>query len=144
MKLLQLTSLHSGISQATLVMARIGLALIFVLSGYAKIEYFDATAQYMEAMGLSGSLLPLVILFELLGGVLLMLGLFTQLLALAFAAFSLISGFIFHFDLADQTQFIMFYKNIAMAGGFLALATVGAGRFSLDARITNKFAQSAA
>jgi len=39
---------------------------------------------------------------------------------------------LFHFQLDDQMQFLMFYKNIAMAGGFLALASVGAGKISLD------------
>ncbi|WP_238322933.1 MULTISPECIES: DoxX family protein [Pseudoalteromonas] len=31
----------------------------------------------------------------------------------------------------------MFFKNIAMAGGFLALAVSGAGKFSIDSKLSN-------
>jgi putative oxidoreductase len=41
---------------------------------------------------------------------------------------------VFHADLADPVQAIMFWKNIAIAGGFLLLAANGPGRLSVDAR----------
>ena len=48
------------------------------------------------------------------------------------AGFSLLSALIFHNQLGDQTQFILFMKNVAMAGGFLFLARYGAGELSID------------
>ena len=39
---------------------------------------------------------------------------------------------IFHADFSDQIQQILFLKNVAMAGGFLLLAKVGASGFSVD------------
>gem|GEM_PF-2414095 len=48
--------------------------------------------------------------------------------------FSVLTAAIFHSALADQAQFIHFFKNIAMAGGLLQTVAFGAGRFSLDAR----------
>ena len=50
------------------------------------------------------------------------------------AGFTLLTAFIFHNQLGDQMQFLMFMKNIAMAGGFLFLVRHGAGELSLDNR----------
>ena len=80
----------------------------------------------------------MVIAFELVGGVFILFGALTQLTALAFALFSVVSALLFHFDLADQMQFLMFFKNIAMAGGFLALAVSGAGQWSIDHKLATR------
>lgn len=122
-------------SPLALLAGRVLIALIFITAGYAKIGGYEGTQGYMAAMGVPGSLLPLVILTELAGGVLIVLGLFTRLTAVALAGFTLLSGFLFHFNLADQTQYIMFMKNLAIAGGFLFLAANGAGKLSLDQRM---------
>ena len=120
-------------NNASLFFGRFGLSLIFILSGWSKIAGYEGTQQYMQAMGVPGALLPLVIALELGGGLAILAGLFTRPLALALAAFSIASAAIFHAQLGDQMQFINFFKNIAIAGGFLALATNGAGGWSLDA-----------
>lgn len=114
---------------------RILIALIFVIAGYGKIGGFEATQQYMVAMGVPGELLPLVIILELGGGILLMLGLFTRYVALALAGFSILSAVLFHGNFSDQTQELMFLKNLAIAGGFLFLVAFGAGKISLDHRL---------
>lgn len=113
---------------------RILIAAIFIQAGWGKIGGYDGTQGYMEAMGVPGALLPLVILTELGGGLLVVLGLWTRLAALALAGFSLLSAILFHWNFGDQVQAIMFMKNVAIAGGFLFLFAHGAGRLSLDAR----------
>lgn len=123
------------VTNLSLLLARIGLAAIFVLSGMNKIQFYDANAQFLASGGLPTFLLPLVIIFELIGGLMILAGSFTQILAIAFAGFSVITAVLYHNNLADQMQFIMFFKNIAMAGGFLALAANGAGKFSIDAKV---------
>ena len=55
-------------------------------------------------------------------------------MALLLAGYTLLTAFIFHNQLGDQTQFFMFMKNVAMAGGFLFLARHGAGELSIDNR----------
>ena len=82
-----------------------------------------------------GSLLPLVILTELGGGLAIAFGLATRYAAFALAGFSIISGVIFHGNFGDQMQQIMFMKNLAIAGGLLILVVNGAGKFSLDRRL---------
>jgi len=119
----------------TTPLARLGLSLIFILSGWGKIAGFAATQQYMEAMGVPGGLLPLVIALELGGGLAIAAGLFTRWFAAAFAAFALASGFLFHGSPEEQNALL---KNIAIAGGFLTLVANGAGRYSLDALLAKR------
>ena len=120
------------------LLGRVGLSLIFIISGYGKIAGYAATRGYMESVGVPGALLPLVIALELGGGLAVLAGLGTRWVALALAGFSLISAAIFHHDLADQMQAISFWKNVAIAGGFLMLAANGPGPLSVDARIASR------
>jgi len=113
---------------------RVLLAHIFLLAGINKITGYSGTQGYMEAMGVPGMLLPLVILLEIGGALALIAGWQTRLAAYALALFSIVGALIFHSNLGDQMQMIMFMKNWAMAGGLLVLAANGAGAFSLDNR----------
>ena len=117
-----------------LLAGRVLLALMFVMAGWSKIGGYAGTQGYMEAMGVPGFMLPLVILLELGGGLAVVLGLFTRSLSVLLAGFTLMAAFIFHYQPAEQMQMLMFMKNVSVAGGFLALAAAGAGAFSVDAR----------
>jgi putative oxidoreductase len=113
---------------------RLMLAAIFVLEGEIKIADYAGTLGYMEAYGVPGALLPLVILTELGGGLLVAAGFFARPAALALAGFCLLTALFFHRDIGTTEQFIQFFKNLAIAGGFLMLAAFGPGGWSLDAR----------
>jgi putative oxidoreductase len=127
------------------LVGRFGLSAIFVLSGFAKLGAgYEGTQGYMEAMGVPGGLLPLVIFAEIVGGLAIAAGLLTRWAALGLAVFSVASAFLFHFQLGDQMQFINFFKNIAIAGGFLVLAAHGAGKFSVDDVIAARRAKGGA
>ena len=102
--------------------ARILVAQLFLLAGFSKITGYSGTQSYMEAMGVPGVLLPLVILLEVGGGLALILGWQTRIISLALAGFTLLAAFIFHSNFADQMQMIMFMKNIAITGGLLAIS----------------------
>ena len=124
---------------------RIGLSAIFILSGIAKLgPGYAATQGYMEAMGVSGALLPLVIFAEIAGGLAVLSGFLTRWAAIGLAVFSIASAFLFHYQFADQMQFVSFFKNIAMAGGFLVLAAQGAGAFSIDGWLASRRADAGA
>lgn len=126
------TNLTSSASLA----GRIFLSAIFILSGISKI---GAPAMMIGYIGSVGLPLPQVALgiaiaVEILGGAALIAGYRTRTTAAILAIFSVFTALIFHSALADQNQFIHFFKNIAMAGGLLQIVAFGAGRFSLDAR----------
>jgi len=118
------------------VVARILLAQIFILAGLSKMgaEAYAGTQGYMAAMGVPGMLLPLVILLEVGGGLAILIGWQTRYASYALAGFTVIAAIIFHRNLAEQMQMILFMKNFAIAGGLLLLAEHGAGAFSLDNR----------
>ena len=113
---------------------RVLIALIFVTSGVNKLANFAGTQAYMDSAGVPGALLPLAIAVELLGGLAVIVGWHTRLAAFLLAGFSLVSGVLFHSNFGDQTQMIMFLKNLAIAGGFLILVAHGAGAYSIDNR----------
>jgi putative oxidoreductase len=52
--------------------------------------------------------------------------------AIGLAVYALLTALFFHHDFSDADQLIHFQKNLTIAGGFLALAALGAGRWSLD------------
>lgn len=114
------------------LVARLLLAAIFIIEGWLKIKDYSGTVGYMEANGVPGLLLPLVILTELGGGLLVALGLFTRIAAVALAGFCLLTALLFHMA---PDQAVHFYKNLSMAGGFFLLAAYGAGSWSFDARL---------
>ena len=115
---------------------RILIAAIFILSGLNKIANPDATIGYIASAGLpfAPAALILAALIEVGGGFALIAGFRTRFVALTLAGFSVVAALAFHANLADQNQFIHFFKNIAMAGGLLQIAAFGAGRFGLDKR----------
>ena len=113
---------------------RVLIAAIFLLSGFSKISGYEATQGYMDAMGVPGGLLPVVIAFEIGAAIAIIVGFKTRIAAFLLAGFSIVSAVIFHGDLGDQTQFIQFMKNVAIAGGFLFLVANGAGALAIDNR----------
>lgn len=116
------------------LVGRVLIAAIFLIAGLNKIGGYAGTQGYMEAMGVPGVLLPLVIALEVIGAVAIIVGWRTRLFAFLLAGFSIVSAVIFHRALGDQVQFILFMKNFAIAGGFLFLMARGPGTWSLDAR----------
>ena len=124
----------STIAAATQLTGRVLMSAIFILAGISKIGAYAGTQGYMESMGVPGILLPAVILLELGGGLAVLVGWQTRMAAFLLAGFSVLSALIFHANLGDQTQSILFMKNLAMAGGFLFLVAGGAGAWSVDAR----------
>lgn len=116
----------------TNVASRVLLAQLFIIAGVGKIAGYAGTQAYMASMGVPGQLLPLVILLEVGGGIAIVAGWQTRWVSLLLAGFTLVSAAIFHHNLADQTQMIMFMKNLSITGGFLLLAAYGPGRYSLD------------
>jgi putative oxidoreductase len=112
------------------LIARAMFAYIFIVDGVGAIADYAGVGDYMGTNGVDARLLPLVILTELGGGLLVLFGLKTRWAALGLFGFCLLTALFFHLG-ADQT--VHFQKNLCMAGGFLMLAIFGPGPWSLDA-----------
>jgi putative oxidoreductase len=122
-----------------LLIARVLLALIFIVSGFGKITGFSGTAGYMASKGMPMAEVLLVpaITIELGGGLLLAAGYKTRWAALAIFLFLIPATLIFHafWSVAPEqatTQTIQFQKNLAIMGGMLYVFFWGPGRLSVD------------
>lgn len=126
------------------LVARIFLSVIFLRSGISKILDFGGTQQFMAASGiplvLTGLLLVGSILFELAGGLSVLLGYKPRWGAIALIIFLVPTTLIFHTNFAEEMQVIQFLKNLALIGGLLMVVYFGSGPVSLDAR--DKFSSS--
>lgn len=120
------------VRNTSLLLARLPIGFMFASAGFQKIGGYAGVQKYMDAMGVPGALLPLVIITELGLGLLLLAGFKTRYAALALAGFTLLATYFFHFNLADQTQALFFFKNLAITGGLLAIVGAGAGAWSVD------------
>ncbi|GBR54961.1 DoxX family protein [Neokomagataea thailandica NBRC 106555] len=122
-----------------LLIARFGLTLLFLVMGWSKLTDFSAAVSYMVQ---SGAPLPTMsavaaIGIEIFGGLALLAGLLVEPIALLLAFYTIATGFIGHHfwtmsGLLRYDMMIHFYKNISIAGGLLALAAAGPGRFKLS------------
>jgi putative oxidoreductase len=123
------------------VVARVLLALMFVLAGFGKLTGLEGTAGYIASKGLP---MPMVLAvavgaLELVAGVMLIVGWQARWAALALAVFTVVASVIFHNYWAmpaeqQMMQQLMFMKNLAVTGGLLLVFAFGAGALSLDAR----------
>jgi putative oxidoreductase len=123
-------------SSVTILLGRILLAVIFLLSGFGKLSALSGTAAYFGGLGLPlPTVTALVVgLIELLGGLAILVGFQTRIAAWVLAIFTLATALVAHTGWADQMQMINFMKNLAITGGFLVLASSGAGAYSIDAK----------
>ena len=129
------------LSNASHLLARLLMAALFLPAGIGKITGFEGTVGYIASVGLplpaAGAALAAGV--EILGSVALLAGLGTRIAAIVLAAFTLVASFFFHAywavpaDQAFVTQ-LLFFKNIAVVGGLLAIAANGAGEWSVDSR----------
>ena len=122
------------VGEATELLGRILLGVLFLVSGASKITSYASVASYMTAAGVSSMWLPLATVTELFGALAIVLGWQTRWAAALLAGYSLLAALLFHANVADPVQSVMFLKNVSIAGGLLVLAAHGAGRYSLDHR----------
>ena len=112
--------------------ARILISALFLLNGIFKISNYDGTVGWMEGFGIPGILIIPVIILEIVGPILIILGYKAKIAAGFLSLFCIATAVIFHNDFSDQMQLGSFLKNIALAGGFLFIVINGTKDFSLD------------
>jgi putative oxidoreductase len=125
----------TAIENGALLLGRLLLSAIFVSGGWSKLLGAAGTQAYFAKLGLP---LPEVawvvaVVVELGGGLAILFGIFTRFVGIVMAIWCVATALAAHTNFADRMQEINFYKNMAMTGGFLYVAVVGAGAWSLDA-----------
>ncbi|MEO8279452.1 MAG: DoxX family protein [Ideonella sp.] len=121
------------------LLARVLLALMFVMSGFGKLGNIDGTAGYIASAGLPfATVLAVVVgLLELFGGLAIIAGFRARWAALALGVFTLAASLLFHKFWAvpaeqQMVQQLMFMKNLGVAGGMFLLAAMGPGNLAID------------
>jgi putative oxidoreductase len=122
------------------VLGRFLIAIIFIVSGLGKVAAPTMTQAYINSAGLPAPLAAyaLAVLIEVGGGILLVVGFHTRIVAVGLAIFTLATAVFFHHDFADQNMMIHFLKNIAIVGGLLQVVAFGPGVISLDGRMAGR------
>ena len=115
------------------LIARILLSAIFIWSGWGKIADIQGTGVYIATSGLPSLLAWPAAIFEFIFGLFILLGIQTRWTALAFAAFCIVAALFFHLDWGERGEQINFFKNLAMAGGFLMLYAHPHNHYSIEA-----------
>jgi putative oxidoreductase len=114
--------------------ARVLMSLLFLISGIGKLTATATIQSYMQAHGVPPILVYPAAIWEIGGGLLLAIGLWVRPLSILLAGWCLLTAVIFHVAWSDQTQMIMFLKNMTMAGGFLLVARAGAPGLGVDGK----------
>lgn len=131
----------SAASDWASLIARFGLAAVFLWSGYGKLAHSAGTVGYMTAYGIPAAniLVWPVALVEVFAGAMLVLGWKTRWAALALIVFTLPATFVFHAYWSVPPEQVMnqqihFLKNLAILGGLLSVFAHGSGSYALDRR----------
>jgi putative oxidoreductase len=120
--------------------ARLALAILFLWGGAMKLLGFAGFVTYLHTKGVPYASYAAIVatVIELLGGIALVLGVRTRAVAFLLAVYAIVTAILGH-DFWNMTQaalqqeaVIHFWKNVAIAGGFLLLTVTGAGRASVD------------
>lgn len=124
-----------------LLLARVLLAVLFVIFGWGKLTGFGGTVAMTTAMNLPLPTIAavVVVVMEFFVGVAIVIGFYTRPLAVLLALYTLATAFIGHHywtlpDAERMANMINFYKNISIVGGLLLLGVTGPGRYSIDRR----------
>ncbi len=116
--------------------ARVCLCLIFLKAGISHILGFNSTVEMMSNSGLpfANILLLFTIVFQLLGGLSLLLGYQIKLGSILLIVFLIPATLVFHNPIANPSEINNFLKNIGLMGGLLMTIYTGAGALSIDSR----------
>lgn len=123
-------------ASAAILAGRVLLSILFIIAGYSKLTAISGTAGWFASIGIPMPTAAAVIagLVELLGGLAILVGFKTRIAAIVLALFVLGATAIAHLDFSQAGNALMLQKNLAITGGLLLLAVLGAGSLSIDGR----------
>ncbi|WP_230975845.1 DoxX family protein [Acetobacter garciniae] len=123
---------------SALLFARLALSSLFIVMGWGKLSDYSGAVAYMTQTSAPFPALAAIvaIIVELGLGLALALGVLVEPLAIVLALYTIVTAFIGHHfwtmsGMLRYDMMIHFYKNISVAGGLIALAAAGPGRYRL-------------
>lgn len=128
---------NSGLNHIWLLFFRVVLAAFMLTHGWGKLNMLLSGngAEFSDPLGIGANLsLVLAVLGEVVGPVLIMLGLGTRIAAILPIATMAVAAFI----VLGSTPFQKKEMALLYMVGFITILVLGAGRYSLDALISRK------
>ena len=122
-----------------ILVSRIMIGLIFVMSGWSKLTHFGEAVAWIGQLGVPQSIAWLAPPVEFLGGLAIVVGLFTEAVSVLMVMFTIVATLTAHryWESREPAEYVAqslnFWKNVAMVGGMLLLTVTAGGRYSLDA-----------
>jgi putative oxidoreductase len=121
------------------LLARFCLSFVYLWSGASKALHPKAGKAEVAALGLpdAGLFLWLTVACQLCGGLMVLLGFWTRLGALALLGFTVVATLLAHRTSGltgdkRQQQETTTFEHLAIVGGFLLIIIHGAGALSID------------
>lgn len=125
-----------------LLFARIAIGVIFIYHGLPKLTHSQQWVQNFHHMGFPGFFAYIAAIFEVFGGALLIVGLFTRIAGLLLAGEMAVALVGVHGIIRDPGNVHAYEFPLALCVLAFVLATVGAGVISLDQMLFEKHAGS--
>ncbi len=126
-------------SSFTPLAGRILMSVIFLISGFFKIGGYSQMVAYAASKGLpmAGVAIACAAVLELAGGLAILVGFQTKIVAWLLFLYLIPTTFVFHNfwtmqGMDQQNNMIHFLKNVAIMGGLVILAANGPGPYSVD------------
>lgn len=121
------------------LIGRILISAVFIIAGIGKVGGFSMEEGFVASkhLPLPAVALGVAMIIELVGGLAILVGLYTRFTAWIVFLYLIPTTFLFHNFWAMQgadrlNNMLHFEKNLAIMGGLLFLAAFGAGGFSVD------------
>lgn len=112
-------------AMAAAILGRALIALLFIGAGVTKLTGPAPYLAHMAQHGVPGLLLDAVAALEIGAGAAVLLGWRLRWSAGALGLFCIATALVFHLNLADHAERTSFFKDLAIAGGLLAMAAGG-------------------
>ena len=112
-----------------LLLMRLVVAAIFINEGYGKLSDISGTVMFFAHLGLAPWLVYVVGIIEFVGGIAMLLGIFTGYAGIGFVV--VLIGVIFTGHVTHGGFFFGHSYEFTLLTASLALALIGPGRFSL-------------
>jgi len=129
-----MSTLRSDARSYAVPLGRLLLSALFIWAGIGSLRDISGTTQYFAHLNVPvpGVTVWIVLLIHLLGGLAILVGFKIRWAAAVLAIFALVTAFAIHLPAGDLLNLIHFYKDLALAGGFLYVFAFGAGIWSID------------
>lgn len=118
-----------------MLLVRLSMAATFIVHGWMKIQNMEGTVGFFASLGFGVAATYFVAYVEFIGGILLLLGIFTRLVGVLFAVTMVVAIYAVHWQNGFNNMTGGYEFNLLLLACSVAIALVGPGKISLHNKI---------